>query len=170
MPAAKRERRSTYALYAALALLFLISATYRALDVTERVAELLHGTEYVRDPFDIDLPEWELEGVEQESAEAGLRRGDTIRAINGNPLRPTGVDLWRPLRKARAGDRLTVDVLRGPDASGEPFRAAVVLSPLRDGAPPRSRAMKMRQSANTRISPFPISPASPQYRRNWPSM
>src|SRR5688572_32770322 len=33
-----------------------------------------------------------------------------------------------------------------------------------------SRAMKMRQSANTRISPFPISPASPQYRRNWPSM
>src|SRR5687767_2095135 len=138
MPAAKRERRSTYALYAALALLFLISATYRALDVTERVAELRHGTEYVRDPFDIDLPGWELEGVEQESAEAGLRRGDTIRAINGNAVRPTGVDLWRPLRKSRAGDRLTVDVVRGPDGSGEPFRAAVVLKPIRAGSPSTS--------------------------------
>src|SRR5688500_15201682 len=98
MPAAKRERRSTIVLYAALALLFLISATYRVLDITERVGELRHGGEYVRDPFDIDLPDWELEGVEPESEAAGLRRGDTIRAVNGNPVRPTGVDLWRPLR------------------------------------------------------------------------
>ena len=143
MPAAKRERRSTYALYAALALLFLISVTYRALDMTERVAELRHGTEYVRDPFDIDLPGWEVEGVEPESAEAGLRRGDTIRAINGNPVRPTGVDLWRPLSKSRAGDRLAVDVVRGPDGSGEPFRATVVLRPIRAGSPPTSEMVSV---------------------------
>src|SRR5688572_32554491 len=76
MPAAKRERRSTIVLYAALALLLLISATYRALDITERVGDLRHGAEYARDPFDIDLPGWELEGVEPEAAAAGLRRGD----------------------------------------------------------------------------------------------
>src|SRR5688572_21908146 len=138
MPAAKRERRRTYALYATLALLFLISFTYRALDITERVGDLRHGAEYARDPFDIDLPGWELEGVEPEAAAAGLRRGDTIRAINGNPVRPTGVDLWRPLRNSRAGDRMTVDVVRGPDASGEPFRAAVRLMPLRAGSPATS--------------------------------
>src|SRR5688572_13474291 len=143
MPAAKRERRRTYALYATLALLFLISFTYRALDITERVGDLRHGAEYARDPFDIDLPGWELEGVEPEAAAAGLRRGDTIRAVNGNPVHPTGVDLWRPLRNSRAGDRLTVDVVRGPDASGEPFRAAVVLEPLRAGSPSTSELVSV---------------------------
>ena len=141
MPAAKRERRRTYALYAALALLFLISSTYRVFDTTERVGDLRHGAEYARDPFDIDLPGWELEGVEPEAAAAGLRRGDTIRAVNGNPVRPTGVDLWRPLRNSRAGDRMTVDVVRGPDASGEPFRAVIRLAPLREGAPSTSEVV-----------------------------
>jgi sigma-B regulation protein RsbU (phosphoserine phosphatase) len=143
MPAAKRERRSTIVLYAALALLFLISATYRALDITERVGDLRHGTGYVRDPFDIDLPDWELEGVEPEAAAAGLQRGDTIRAINGNPVRPTGVDMWRPLRNARPGDRLTVDAVRGPDGSGGPVRAAIVLTPLREGPPSTSELISV---------------------------
>src|SRR5687767_6111960 len=139
MPAAKRELGVV--LYGALALLFLISATYRAFDISERVADLRYGAEYVGDPFDIDLPGWELEGVEPEAAEAGLRRGDTIRAINGVPVRPTGVDLWRPLRNARVGDRLTVDAVRGPDASGEPFRGAIVLQPQRTGPPSTSEVV-----------------------------
>src|SRR5687768_13575876 len=113
MSAAKRGRRSTIVLYAALALLFLISATYRAFDIAERVTELRNPAENVRDPFDIDLPGWELQGVEEEAAQAGLSPGDTIQAINGLPVRPTGVDLWRPLRNSRAGDRLTVDAVRG---------------------------------------------------------
>ena len=46
--------RKPHLLYAGLALLFLVSATYRALDIAERVGELRHGREYVREPFDID--------------------------------------------------------------------------------------------------------------------
>jgi sigma-B regulation protein RsbU (phosphoserine phosphatase) len=129
MPAAKRELRPV--LYGALALLFLISAAYRAFDISERVGELVHGAEYARDPFDIDLPHWELQGVEREAEDAGLRRGDTITAIGGRPVRPTGVDLWRPLRASRAGDRMTVEGRRGPDAAGPPFTATIVLEPMR---------------------------------------
>ena len=133
MPAAKRGLDAV--LYGVLALLFIISTTYRALDITERVTELRNPNEYVRDPFDIDLPYWELQGVEPEAEQAGLQRGDTIRAINGQPVRPTGVDLWRPLRNSRAGDRLTVDAVRGPDASGPPVRASIVLRPVRTEPP-----------------------------------
>jgi sigma-B regulation protein RsbU (phosphoserine phosphatase) len=125
MPAAKRGLDAV--LYGVLALLFIISATYRTFDIAERVAELRDITAYVRDPFDIDLPNWELQGVESEAERAGLQRGDTIRALDGQPVRPTGVDLWRPLRKARAGDRLTVDAVRGPNATGPPVRVSIVL-------------------------------------------
>src|SRR5688500_13508908 len=133
MPPAKRELDAV--LYGVLALLFIISATYRVFDITERVRELRSGADYVRDPFDIDLPDWELQGVEREAEEAGLRRGDTIRAINGRPVRPTGVDLWRPLRTARAGDRLTVDAVRGPNATGPPVSASIVLQSFRAQPP-----------------------------------
>ena len=43
-----------------------------------------------------------------------------VRTINGRPVRPTGVDLWRPLRQSRAVDRMTVEVRSAPDASGPP--------------------------------------------------
>src|SRR5687767_11012773 len=141
MPAAKRELRAV--LYGALALFFIISATYRVFDISERVSELRRGADYVRDPFDIDLPNWELQGVESEAAQAGLQRGDTIRAINGQPVRPTGIDLWRPLRTARAGDRLTVDAVRGPDATGPPVRASVVLQSFRSQPPGRLEVLWM---------------------------
>jgi sigma-B regulation protein RsbU (phosphoserine phosphatase) len=133
MPPAKRELSAV--LYGVLALLFIISTTYRVFDITERVRELRRGADYVQDPFDIDLPDWELQGVEREAEEAGLSRGDTVRAINGRPVRPTGVDLWRPLRTARAGDRLTVDAVRGPNATGPPVSASIVLQSFRTQPP-----------------------------------
>jgi hypothetical protein len=45
-----------------LALLFLISATYRVLDISERIGELRHGREFAREPFDVDLPRYDLMG------------------------------------------------------------------------------------------------------------
>jgi sigma-B regulation protein RsbU (phosphoserine phosphatase) len=133
MPAAKRGLDAV--LYGVLALLFTISATYRVLDIAERVAAVRYGAEYAKEPFDIDLPGWELQSVEPEAARAGLLAGDTIRAINGQPVRPTGVDLWRPLRNSRAGDRLSVEAVRGPDASGSPVTASIVLQPVRTDRP-----------------------------------
>ena len=53
MPVVSPPSRKPHILYAGLALLFLVSATYRALDIAERVGELRHGGEYVREPFDI---------------------------------------------------------------------------------------------------------------------
>jgi hypothetical protein len=73
--------RKPHILYAGLALLFLASATYRVLDIAERVGDLRHGGEYVREPFDIDLPEYTLADVEEEAARAGLKRGDRISHI-----------------------------------------------------------------------------------------
>ena len=81
MPAAKRGLDTV--LYGVLALLFIMSTTYRALDITERVAELRNPDEYVRDPFDIDLPYWELQGVEPEAEQAGLQVRDAGVGFDG---------------------------------------------------------------------------------------
>jgi len=94
MPVVLRPLRKPDLLYAGLALLFLVSATYRVLDIAERVGELRHGREYVREPFDIDLPEYTLQGVEEEAARAGLKRGDRIVSINGRQMHYSGTDLW----------------------------------------------------------------------------
>jgi phosphoserine phosphatase RsbU/P len=128
-------RRRDYLAYAALAVLFAISATYRALDVSERVGEVRHGAERVRDPFDLDLPQFEIVGLEPEAEQAGLRRGDTIRIINGNPVRGTAVDIARPLRDARVGDRLAVTAARGTNGIVETITASIVLQPLRPAGP-----------------------------------
>jgi phosphoserine phosphatase RsbU/P len=122
------------ALYAVLALLFAVVAVYRALDLNERLGDLFYGQVYVREPFDIDLPEFSLVSVEPEAADAGLREGDIVRAINGVPVRATGPDLWVPLRKATAGDSMTIEAVRASEG-GRPVTAAVTLRPIRTGPP-----------------------------------
>jgi sigma-B regulation protein RsbU (phosphoserine phosphatase) len=121
------------ALYAALALFFLIVAAYRALDFNERLGDLLYGQVHVREPFDIDLPEFTLSGVNPEAAEAGLRMGDLVRRIDGQSVRGLIADLWVPLRQARAGDLLRVDVWRPGTPEDAVQTASVRLRPLRDG-------------------------------------
>ncbi len=135
MPVALRPLRKPYLLYAGLALLFLVSATYRVLDIAERVGELRHGREYVREPFDIDLPEYTLSGVEDEAASAGLKRGDRIVGINGRQMHYSGTDLWVPLRAARAGDPLRVEATRIVDGRPATKTASIVLQPQRQLAP-----------------------------------
>jgi sigma-B regulation protein RsbU (phosphoserine phosphatase) len=134
-PMASSQPRTPYVLYAALALLFLISATYRVIQIAEGVGELRNGREYVRDPFDIDLPEYVLVAVEEEAARAGLARGDRIVGINGRPIHYSGTDLWVPLRAARAGDRLAVEATRVVDGRSTTRSASIVLQPMRSGAP-----------------------------------
>jgi phosphoserine phosphatase RsbU/P len=130
-----RMLRLRFVLYVVLALLFAVSAAYRVLDISERFDLLWHGSERARDPFDPDLPEYRLEGVEEESAAAGLQRGDVLVTIDHQPVHYSPTDLWRPLRRLRPGDRLAVEVRR-PGTPG-PINAALVLRPLRTG-PPRA--------------------------------
>jgi sigma-B regulation protein RsbU (phosphoserine phosphatase) len=135
MPVVSHPSRKPHFLYACLALLFLISATYRVLDISERVGELRHGREYVRDPFDIDLPEYTIAGVEEEATRAGLKRGDRIGSINGRQMHYSGTDLWVPLRAARAGDPLSVEATRMVDGRQATSTASIVLQPQRPLAP-----------------------------------
>ena len=121
-------------LWGLLSLLFLISATYRVLDISERLGELRHGRELVREPFNVDLPGYDLVEVEEEAARAGLKADDRITRINGQPLHYSAADLWVPLRAARAGDRLTVEATRRTAADASTVRASIVLQPLRPRA------------------------------------
>jgi phosphoserine phosphatase RsbU/P len=121
--------------YAALALLFAVVAIYRVLDFTERVSDLRYGHVHAREPFDMDIPEFRLTTVNPEATEAGLQEGDVVRRINGRPARPIAADLWVPLRKASAGDRLAVDVWRPGSPPDDLRSVSVTLRPLRAGAP-----------------------------------
>jgi phosphoserine phosphatase RsbU/P len=135
MPSAPPPPGKPYLLWGLLAVLFLISATYRALDISERIGELRHGREFVREPFDIDLPRYDLTGVEEEAARAGLKPGDRVTRINDQRLHYSGTDLWVPLRAARAGGRLTVEATRFSGGEASTVSASIVLQPLRPGPP-----------------------------------
>src|SRR3989442_664627 len=102
-------RRLPHLAYAALAILFLISLTYRLRDTVDRIDEMRHGATFARLPFDVDFPRFAISGTRPESDHAGLQMGDIIVGIEGRPLR--GVpDLFVPLRNARAGQRLSIQV------------------------------------------------------------
>jgi len=126
--------RRFYAAYGALALLLAISLTYRVRDTLDRIDELRHGDTIARLPFDFDLPQLTIGSLEPEAERAGLRDGDTLRTVGGRPV--TGVNqLLGPLRDARAGDRLDVEIDSTP--SPEPSRksASITLQPMRTGPP-----------------------------------
>ena len=135
MPVALHAPRRPYVLYGLLAFLFLISATYRVLEVGELIGELRYGDEFVRAPFTAQLPRYHLAAVEDEASRAGLRPGDQVTRIDGRRVHYTAPDLWVPLRAARAGDRLAVEATRVENGSPSTLNASIVLQPLRSGAP-----------------------------------
>jgi len=120
--------------YAVLLLFFAVVAMYRVIDFTERVSDLAYGHIHVREPFDIDLPEFTLTSVEPEAAAADLRAGDVVVAINGARVHATPADLWVPIYKAAAGDRLAVEAVR-PSEGARRVTSSIVLRPIRTGAP-----------------------------------
>ena len=127
--------------YATLLVVFAFVATYRLLDFTERVSDLRDGQVHAREPFDIDLPAFRLASVSAEAAAAGLRPDDEVRRINGRAVRRIAADLWIPLRQARAGDRMIVEVWRPGTPAAARTTASIVLQPLRTGAVPAMELM-----------------------------
>ena len=89
------SRRPLHLAYAALALLFLISLTYRLRDTFDRVDEMRHGAAFARLPFDVDLPQLAISGTRPESDRAGLQAGDVVVGVEGRPLRGLA-DLFVP--------------------------------------------------------------------------
>ena len=122
-------------LYGLLSALFLISATYRVLDIAEDVAELRHGREFVRAPFWVLPPHYNVVRLEDEALRAGLEPGDEITRINDRRVNYTGTDLWVPLRAAHPGDQLAVDAMRVANAQASSVSASIVLQPFRTEDP-----------------------------------
>ena len=98
--------------YICLAALFLLSITHWTRDAVDRIDAIRHGDEYVRDPFELIEPDRVAINVEPEARAAGLKAGDVVRAANGRPLDGLVV-YYGALRRARAGDRLRVEVESG---------------------------------------------------------
>ena len=117
-------------LYFALALLFAISLTCRIREIIDRVDLVFHGTERAKSPFSMNVPGVEITGVEPEAAAAGIRKGDTLLAFAERPYRGA-LDFYIPLREARPGDRLNVQVrpadgsVRNSSIEVQPFRVTL---------------------------------------------
>jgi sigma-B regulation protein RsbU (phosphoserine phosphatase) len=94
-----------------LAALFVVAATLSLRAASDRFAELLHGDQYVIESFDLDTRTFKVNELEAGAQQAGLRKGDTVIAVNGHP--PQGwSDIAAPVRRARTGDHLQVRVKR----------------------------------------------------------
>jgi sigma-B regulation protein RsbU (phosphoserine phosphatase) len=120
--------------YFALAVLFAISISHRVREIRDRAELLFDGESHVRNPFDPGDTITEVATLEPEAQEAGLARGDVIVAIGDRPYRGL-VDFYAPIRGARPGDRLRVQV-RSRD--GVLKTAPIELKPFRAG--PRSNS------------------------------
>src|SRR5919197_3823792 len=122
----------THALaYGCLAALFLLSVTHFGRDAFDRIDAIRHGDEYVRDPFEVIYADHVAINIEPEGLAAGLKAGDVVSAVDGRSLDGLVV-YYGALRRARAGDRLRVQVEsvapRGPIAKD----LSIVLRPMTD--------------------------------------
>ncbi len=82
------RRRPARALYAALAVLFVIAAGYQV-RALKQIFPQWFGAEFVQWPFLLDAedqPQFLLQFVREDARAAGLRDGDALIAINGVPV------------------------------------------------------------------------------------
>jgi phosphoserine phosphatase RsbU/P len=126
--------RRPYLAFAALAVLLAVSLAYRIRDSADRIDELRHGDTIARLPFDFDLPQLTIGSLQPEAVRESLREGDTLRSAGGRPL--TGVNqLLGPLREARAGDQLDVELDSISPAEPSRKSVSITLQPMRTGPP-----------------------------------
>ena len=131
MPLAKELRRALL-LYVALGLLFAVALTHRARDTIDRFAEVVHGDELPRLPFDLDFPSSTLSQLGPEAVEAGLRPGERLVAMDGTAV-PGPAEFFERLVAARPRDTLALAVFGVP--AGEPRTTDLTIRPVREGAP-----------------------------------
>jgi phosphoserine phosphatase RsbU/P len=119
------SKTATRLLYLALALFMAASMTYFVMESIGTAKNVAHSSEYARVPFGIDSDWLTLTTVEGEAIAAGLRHGDRLLELNGQPFRsqqqirerqPGGADGLRP------GERLNALVKH---ADGSLYHASV---------------------------------------------
>lgn len=94
MPVQSRSGpRRLYASYFSLLLLFAITVTYHAGTATAVLGTPLDGNEHVREPFDLDGQKMALFLVRPEAGGAGIKDGDLLTAIQGQPVRGITVSI-----------------------------------------------------------------------------
>lgn len=120
-----------YRNYSLLALLFLIAAAYQIRLSKDAVDELRLATALPRDPFDFGFRSREALGVMPEATQTGIKRFDTVLAIDGVPFRGRVVR-DEALARHRPGDLLPV-FIRRPD--GSEAHVLVKLRPEKTSAP-----------------------------------
>jgi sigma-B regulation protein RsbU (phosphoserine phosphatase) len=95
----------------ALAALFVVSMTNSLRSASDRVDEMLHGDQYVSEPFHLNIQTLQVIEVRTAAERAGLRQGDIIVGVNGQPVQGLS-DIYGPIRRARIGDHLLLHVKR----------------------------------------------------------
>ncbi|MDQ6664526.1 MAG: SpoIIE family protein phosphatase, partial [Acidobacteriota bacterium] len=101
--------------YSLLALLFLVAAAYQIRQSLEAIDELRFATARPREPFDFGFRMRDALGITPEATQAGLKRFDTVLAIEGVPFKGRVVR-DQALARHRPGDLLPV-FIRRPDSS-----------------------------------------------------
>jgi sigma-B regulation protein RsbU (phosphoserine phosphatase) len=107
------ERRSSNRiLYSILIVLVGIALSYQVRYSREVIGDLLDQDRASRPPMAIELPWPAVGSVRPEAAAAGLRAGDKVTAIDGEPNRGTSV-LARALARKHSGESIRVTIDRG---------------------------------------------------------
>jgi hypothetical protein len=111
MSAARLDFRNHRLPSALLAVLFVISMTNSVRSAWDLLDEMLYGDQYVSAGFDLDTQTFEVEYLEPGAEHGGLQMGDVVVGVNGRPVQGWS-DIWGPVRRARTGDHLLLQIKR----------------------------------------------------------
>jgi len=130
----RKARGSDLALYAALAVVFIVASTTLVLDISDTLDVRWHATEYARPPFYLGDSNWGVVGLQPEAERAGVKFADALLAVNGRPIEGF-IDYYGPIGTARAGERIQVQV-RSPEAGSAPRDLTIPFQPFRSPTEP----------------------------------
>jgi sigma-B regulation protein RsbU (phosphoserine phosphatase) len=111
-----------------LFLLFAIAVTTGVRNTSEIIGRLLYGKSRAGSPIDLADVGYSIVGVGPEASAAGIQKGDSLIKIDRKPFKGLS-DMYVPLRRARAGDRMMFQVSRETSSGIEVMDAAVTLGP-----------------------------------------